>query len=162
MPRDELRQPLRKRSLKERLWARRPSAFAMTAGSLVALFVTGGMWVSRIPHPFAGEPIVVASIPPPQELQTSSTTPARQLEPEATESQSPEDVIDENAGIAENSGAGEPVEEPAYMKEAAIIVSPNRPMKSAPHRRRDGRSCLRGRFRGFPSAERSPSTSIRR
>ena len=74
MPRDELRQPLRKRSLKERLWARRPSAFALTAGSLAALFVVGGIWISRIPYPFAGEPVVVAVIPPPQELQTSSTT----------------------------------------------------------------------------------------
>ena len=38
MPRDELRQPLRKRSLGERLWAKRPSAFATVAVSVIALF----------------------------------------------------------------------------------------------------------------------------
>ncbi|WP_373506074.1 divergent polysaccharide deacetylase family protein [Aestuariivirga sp.] len=131
MSRDELRQPLRKRSLKERLWARRPSAFALTAGSLAALFVVGGIWISRIPHPFAGEPVVVAVIPPPQELQTSSTTSPEDGAKSASDAaEAPEDIIDSNAGIAESSN--EPAEKPAYMKEAAIFTAPNRPLKPAP------------------------------
>ena len=88
MPRDELRQPLRRRSLKERLWSRRPSAIAVTSMAVVALFVGGGIWVSRIPSPFAGEPVVVAHIPPAQELATASTTPAK-----GADDQSVEDVI---------------------------------------------------------------------
>ena len=132
MPRDELRQPLRKRSLKQRLWSRRPSAFAMTAAALAAVFVGGGIWVSRIPYPFAGEPIVVAAIPAPQDMATASSTPAtgKDTKPEA------EDVIDDNAAIAEapaedTGSAGEP-EVPAYQKEASIYISLNRPLKKAP------------------------------
>ncbi len=128
MPRDELRQPLRKRSLKERLWSRRPSAIALTAAALAAVFVGGGIWVSRIPHPFAGEPIVTAAIPTPEEMATASTTPAagEDAKPEA------EDVIDGNAAIVEDSGAPEEPEVPAYKKEASIYISLNRPLKKAP------------------------------
>ena len=76
MPRDELRQPLRKRSLKERLWSRRPSAFAATSVAVAALMLGGGIWLSRIPYPFAGEPVITAAIPPAQDMATSSTSPA--------------------------------------------------------------------------------------
>ena len=75
MPRDELRQPLRRRSLRERLWSRRPSALAAASVTALALFVTGGLWLARIPHPFAGEPVVMAQIPPVQDLTTASVTP---------------------------------------------------------------------------------------
>jgi uncharacterized protein len=138
MPRDELRQPLRKRSLKERLWSRRPNAFVLTSVALAALFIGGGIWVSRIPYPHAGEPVVVAAIPPAQELATSSTTP---LETESgktsAETQPAEDVIDDNAGLADapadgTETAAEPVEAPAYQNEASIYISPNRPLKKAP------------------------------
>jgi polysaccharide deacetylase 2 family uncharacterized protein YibQ len=137
MPRDELRQPLRKRSLWERLWAKRPSAFAAAAATLAVLFVGGGVWVSRIPHPFAGEPVVTAAIPPLQDITTSSTAPADT--PAAAQgqasSEAPEDVIDENAGIAASDDGSDPGAasgRPAYQDEAAIIVAPNRPLKPAP------------------------------
>lgn len=134
MPRDELRQPLRKRSLTERLWSKRPSA--LTAASLAALllFAGGGIWLSRIPYPFAGEPVVVIAIPPIQEITTASTDrdPDKAL-PDSPES--PEDVIDENAGIAEDAadpGAEAPASQPAYQREATIIVARHRPLKPAP------------------------------
>jgi polysaccharide deacetylase 2 family uncharacterized protein YibQ len=125
MSRDELRQPLRKRSLRERVWSKRPSAFAAVSVSLLALFVTGGIWLSRIPHPFAGEPIVVATIPPAEELKTASTSAPEE---------SPEDVIDDNAALAEapDDLPDPPPEPPAYMNEANIITARNRPMKAAP------------------------------
>lgn len=132
MSRDELRQPLRKRSLKERLWSRRPSAFAATAVALAALMTVGGIWAARIPYPHAGEPIVTAAIPPAEELTTASTDSADQ--PDGT-AKPAEDVIDENAAVAD--APAEDVEtvtepEPAYKNEAAIYISPNRPLKKAP------------------------------
>lgn len=88
----------------------------------------GGIWAARIPYPNAGEPIVTAAIPPAQELTTASTEPAEAAKPA-------EDVIDENAAIAEAQPeeaetVSEP--EPAYKNEAAIYISPNRPLKRAP------------------------------
>ncbi len=71
MPRDELRQPLRKRSLSERLWAKRRGRDHCLRRSC-RHHGGGRHLVSRIPHPFAGEPVVVAAIPPAEELKTSS------------------------------------------------------------------------------------------
>jgi hypothetical protein len=134
MPRDELRQPLRKRSLGERLWAKRPSLFASAAILVTAAMVGGGVWISRIPHPFAGEPVVVAMVPPAKELTTASTSAAEDPPPE----ESPEDIIDRNAGIAEirlpDGQAADEAEDPSssYRDEAAIIMAPHRALKPAP------------------------------
>ena len=72
MFRDELKQPLRKKSLAQRLWAQRPglllSAYVVTA----AAFVGGGTWAVLQPMPFAGEPILTVSVPPPEEVKTAS------------------------------------------------------------------------------------------
>jgi uncharacterized protein len=133
MPRDELRQPLRKRSLRERLWSRRPSTFSIVAVSVLSLFLAGGTWLSRLPHPNAGEPVVVVLIPPAQELTTASTT-APGTTVEAADAASPEDVIDDNAALADapDSAPEEPVARPAYQNEAMIITARKRPMKAAP------------------------------
>ena len=134
MPRDEMRQPLKRLSLAQRIWMKRPSGLAATATCLTAAFVLGGLWLSLLPAPRAGEPVVVAAIPETAEIITSSTTPAAEVETEAPVSdaaENPEDVIEESA---EEIGAGdEPVpEEPAYQQEASIIVAPHRPLKKAP------------------------------
>ena len=50
----------------------------------VILAIGGGIWVSRIPFPFAGEPIFVAAIPPPEELTTATTKPRSTVCPAAT------------------------------------------------------------------------------
>lgn len=118
MPRDELRQPLRRRSRAERLWARRPNA--LTAASVVALavFGAGGLWLARQPHPFAGEPVVTAAIPPAEQLSTASTDPAQPAETE-TEPADEEQVAEEA-----------PPE--AVSEEAIIVVASRRPLKAAP------------------------------
>ncbi len=129
MPRDELRQPLRKRSLRERLWSRRPGALAAASVSAVALFVAGGIWLARIPHPFAGEPVIVAAIPAVQDLTTASVTPP---EDQAADTEA---VIAENSAIAdgESTPESEATEaEPAYKREASIIMAAHRAMKPAP------------------------------
>lgn len=134
MPRDELRQPLRKRSLRERLWSKRPSALVAASVTAVALFVSGGIWLSRIPHPFAGEPVVLAAIPPVQDLTTASVTPPGGKDSAAAPGDT-EAVIDENAAIAEAEAGSEqeaPEPEPAYQREASIIMAAHRAMKPAP------------------------------
>ncbi len=130
MPRDELRQPLRRRSLRERLWAKRPSAFALACCSVVALFAVGGTWAVRTPHPFAGEPVVTVAIPAPKELTTASTEAPP---PDAAAEASPEDVIDQNAALADEAPPEDAAPaEPAYKNEALIVTARNRPMKAAP------------------------------
>src|SRR5436190_16631676 len=74
MSRDELRQPLRKRSLNERLWARRPSPLLSTSLFAASGFIALSAWAIYTPLPFAGEPIVTATIPAVEELKTASTT----------------------------------------------------------------------------------------
>ena len=123
MSRDELRQPLRKRSLNERLWAKRPSSLLavsiLAASGFIALFA----WAIQTPYPFAGEPIITAAIPPLEEMKTASTTPPEEEVP--AEENAPED---EGVSIK----IEKPVEQDSYQTEASIILSPRRPLKPAP------------------------------
>jgi uncharacterized protein len=72
---DELRKPLHRRSLSERVWSKRPSL--LTFAYLFALVQIIGVstWAYLTPMPYAGEPVVTARIPPPEEIVTASTTP---------------------------------------------------------------------------------------
>ena len=123
MSRDELRQPLRKRSPGERLWAKRPSSLLATSILAGCGFIALLAWVVQAPYPYAGEPIITAAIPPLEELQTASTVPPEE-----------EAVAEEN--VAEDEGANiqieAPVEQDSYQTEASIILSPRRPLKPAP------------------------------
>ena len=130
MARDELRQPLRRRSLPERLWAKRPSALAVASVLAVTGFAAGGFALSRLSHPFAGEPVVTAAIPPPEELKTASTSPAGDQDETAEAGPADETIASE---VAPGSGAeAPPPEPPAYKNEASIITAAHRPMKPAP------------------------------
>ena len=143
MPRDELRQPLRRRSLGERLWARRPSALMLATLSLCAVFIGMGVWLAVAPQPRAGEPVLVMPIPPVEEqLSTSSLTTAEdeaapaEATPEEVQDEaeaSPEDdaeMMPEEPELALRGSSGEDLQ--AYDNEPAIIVAPNRPLKRAP------------------------------
>ena len=122
MPRDELRQPLRRRSTSERLWSKRPSALTAVALLTFVGFVSGGIWLSRIPHPFAGEPIVMAAIPPVEELKTGSTDKAPDDgETAAAEELQPPEAVPEEAAVVED-----------FSAETQIIVPRQRPLKPAP------------------------------
>lgn len=136
MPRDELRQPLRKRTLKQRLMSRRPSLFAATAASLVAAFLAGGAWLALTPQPPAGEPVVTATIPPAVEVTTASTTPAPEEESDLA-LENPEEVIDQSAVEITVVGGSEEklpdaAEQPDYQKEASVFIPANRPLRRAP------------------------------
>jgi uncharacterized protein len=155
MHRDELRHPLRKRSLRERLWARRPSLFSVAAFGLLAVFLAGGIWLLSTPRPFAGEPVVMADIPPLEELTTSSIT--RTDEPDtaaAVEEDMLEDatrelpeegpdgtvkVIRGSSGVTEitvlgdeDSPSREDEDAGGGQMEAQIIMARHRPLQPAP------------------------------
>jgi uncharacterized protein len=68
--RDELKQPLHRRSLAERLWQQRPSALATSFAALLLAYAAGGIWLARQKLPLAGEPIVTATIPSVQVIVT--------------------------------------------------------------------------------------------
>lgn len=112
MPRDELRQPLRRRSMAQRLWAKRPSALMLACFLAGAAYVGGGAWVASIPHELAGEPVITAAVPPVEEITTATVEPATESTPTEEESV-------------------EPTPE-SYQDEATIIVSSRRPLKPAP------------------------------
>lgn len=130
MPRDELRKPLRKRRLKDRLLARRPSLFALAFMSLMAAFLAGGAWLLLTPKPLAGGPVVLAPIPPVAELLTASTDTAGEEELPADETDV-EEVIDQSAAEIQISGSEAP-EQAAGQEEATVFIAPRRPLKRAP------------------------------
>lgn len=141
MPRDEMHRPLKRMSLRQRLWQRRPRPLAAAAMALAAVFLAGAIWLPRIPAPLAGEPVVVAAIPQEAELVTSSTSsPDEEPMPDGTE-ENPEYVIDQNAieiiggepteDLAPDDAAA-PEKDAATMQEAMVIVAPHRPLKKAP------------------------------
>jgi uncharacterized protein len=137
MRRDELLKPLRKRSLAERLWARRPSPLAMAYAATILCLAGGSFWATRQPLPFAGEPVVVVAVPPVEEITTASTAPPENDAAEeqvASEEQSGvpsgEEFIGNNrqdAVIVEGA-----VEQDTYQQEASLVVSPRRPLTPSP------------------------------
>ncbi|WP_374331169.1 hypothetical protein, partial [Aestuariivirga sp.] len=98
MPRDEMRRPLKRLTFAQRLWRRRPSPLVAAALAIVTGFGAGSAWLSRIPAPLAGEPVVMAAIPENAELVTSSTTPAEAAAPPPADDSGalPEVPIDPN------------------------------------------------------------------
>lgn len=131
MSRDELRQPLRKRSLRQRLWARRPSLLTCTSFMVAAGFIGASVWAVRTPYPYAGEPIIVAAIPPPEELKTASVTPPPQTE---DETQPVEEVVTSDEVIDPEPASKTPTTGGAdvYRTENSIEIAPRRQLRAAP------------------------------
>ncbi len=127
MRRDELKQPLHKRSLSQRLWGKRPSALTCAYCLVTAAFLGGGVWATKQPMPFAGEPIVIAAVPPPvPEVKVVSV--------EAV----PDDALLDTASIDDappqkaKVTIEPPVEQDTYQQDATIFVSPKMPLTKAP------------------------------
>lgn len=121
MPRDELRQPLRKRSMAERLWAKRPSALMLACLAAAAGYIGGGAWVTRIPHDLAGEPVVMLAVPPVEDIKTATIEPPAPADEQTTEIES----------VSSEEQNAEPPPD-TYQDEATIIVSGRRPLRPAP------------------------------
>lgn len=126
MFRDELKQPLRKKSLAQRLWAQRPglllSAYVVTA----AAFVGGGTWAVLQPMPFAGEPILTVSVPPPEEVKTASIEAEAEvpdIDPATADAVGPEEP---EVRISDANG------QQIVRDDDAIILQPRRTLPAAP------------------------------
>lgn len=128
-----MRQPLRRLTLAQRLWRKRPPPLVAAPLALALVFALGGLWLSRIPAPLAGPPVVIAAIPETAELVTSSTDLAEDGSAEDL-GQTPEEVIDQNAVEIEGGelGEAETAAAPDGSQEAMLIVAPHRPLKKAP------------------------------
>ena len=87
MRRDELSTPLHKRSFKQRLWARRPGLLPLAYGLVLTSLTAGSWWLTKQPLPFAGEPIVIAAVPPVEEEKTASIDKAPPLEVEQVDAE---------------------------------------------------------------------------
>lgn len=140
-----MRRPLKRLTFAQRLWRRRPSPLVAAALAIVTGFGAGGAWLSRIPAPLAGEPVVMAAIPENAELVTSSTTPAEAAAPPPADDSGalPEVPIDPNdieiIGGEQPADAAPPEDiapedaaAPEKNEEAMIIVAPHRPLRKAP------------------------------
>ncbi len=137
-----MRKPLKRLNFAQRIWRRRPPALVLAAALLVAAMLGGGLWLSRIPAPFAGEPIVLAAIPENAELVTSSITPAD--DPAAApEDSAASDPVDPNSfqiiggeqppaddQTQDDTGAGDQASLPP--DEPMVVIAPHRPLKKAP------------------------------
>ncbi len=121
MSRDELRQPLKKRTAGERLWARRPSLLFATSFLATAGFVGLGIWTVATPYPFAGEPIVIAAIPAAEEIKTATTEEVTSAELETPAAEEDVEAKDEA-----------PVQSEVYQTEVGIEVAPRQRLRSAP------------------------------
>jgi uncharacterized protein len=126
MRRDELKQPLKKRSLSQRLWGKRPGALTCAYGLAIAGMVSGSVWTARQPMPFAGEPIVMVAVAAPEEIKTAAIEPL----PEAA----PADVepVDEAPPEKATAKVEPDVEQQSYQQDATIYVSPKIPLTKAP------------------------------
>lgn len=137
MRRDELKQPLRRRGLGDRLWAKRPSLLSCAYAIIAVSFAGAGFWAVNQPMPFAGEPVVVVSIPPAKHVtSTASTAPVDEAavadaappEQDVAEAPPPDlEQVGEEAVVVEK-----PVEQDTYQQDAAVVVSPRRPLTPAP------------------------------
>lgn len=126
MLRDELRKPLRRRGLFERLWSKRPSGLVVCSLATLGLVVGFGAWLVQTPNPYGGEPIVIASIPPPETIQTASTD---KLDEAADVS---EEALPEPDPAPEETVIVRPGSQQVVQTDAAIIVAPRRSLAAAP------------------------------
>jgi uncharacterized protein len=137
MFRDELKRPLRKKSLGQRVWAKRPSLLVATYVATIAGFGGGAFWAMGQSLPFAGEPVVVVSIPAAEEIQTASTTPAEPApslqtavaEPPVAE---PEPEVAAEPVLEQEAPPDEQPKQVAVRNDDAIIVQARQSLAAAP------------------------------
>lgn len=129
MRRDELNQPLHKRSLTQRLWQKRPSALVAAYVMSFAGMAGGAAWVAKQPYPFAGEPIVVLAVPPAEQIKTAAVEPAPAAETPDAPAQT-----EETASIDQVEMDPEPAAKPKhYEKDATVYHMPSLPLAKAPN-----------------------------
>lgn len=137
MRRDELKQPLRRRGLGDRLWAKRPNLLSCAYVAIAASFGGAGFWAVNQPMPFAGEPIVVVSVPPAKQVTSTASTTAADDASATSDVPAEQDVAEAPPPDIEQIGddavvVEKPIQQDTYQQDAAVVVSPRRPLTAAP------------------------------
>ncbi len=123
--RDELNQPLHKRSLRQRIWEKRPSALVCAYVLSLTTLIGGAAWAVKQPYPFAGEPVVMLAVPPPEQIKTASIDSAPDVAPDAPPEQpAPQDE-------AQFTLDPEPAPK-KYQQTGAVYIAPEMPLTKAP------------------------------
>ena len=111
---DDLRQPLKRRRLSDRLAFLRPSTLQMATAFTLVAAVGLSIWAVRGGDPMAGEPVVTVAVDRSDPIVTSSVTPGDEVdEPE-------EDVLPDVG--EDNLAPGEVVNE----QQEAVAIQPSR------------------------------------
>jgi uncharacterized protein len=131
MLRDELRTPLRRRGLFERVWSKRPSALAICSLATMGLFLGFSLWLVQTPNPMGGEPMVVMRIPAAEPIQTAATDPVEEPAAAAADEPLPADLEPEPKS-GDETVIVRPGSQQVVETDSAIIVSPRRPLAAAP------------------------------
>ncbi len=134
MPGNELRKPLKRRSVWQRLWLRRPGLLPVTAWAAGLAFVALAIWAIRTPYPFAGEPVLVMTVPTAQEMTTGSTSKPGDAAAPAGEEVA---IAEEEEPIADTGEDPDikiirPRDQEVTETDSAIIVAPRRTLAAAP------------------------------
>jgi uncharacterized protein len=131
MLKDELRKPLKRRGLIERLWSKRPSALAVCSLAALGLFLGFSTWLVRTPNPYGGEPVVLASIPPPEPIQTAATDKAGEPA-DAAAAEVPLPDVGPEPKVADQTVIVRPGSQQVVQTGASIIVAPSQHLEAAP------------------------------
>ncbi len=140
MRRDELKVPLHKRSVLTRLWEKRPGLLFCAYVAATAGFGGAGFWAHRQSSPFAGEPIVVVSVPPAEEIKTASVNPpsgqtveAEQISDEQATAPPPEEEFPDTTGATDPAPEeSQPEIRADSRQDVAVVSSISRPLTPSP------------------------------
>jgi uncharacterized protein len=133
MRRDDLNQPLHKRSLRQRLWEKRPSALLSAYVLAIGTMVGGSIWVAKQPYPFAGEPIVVMAVPQAEEIKTASVEPAPAEVPDVAAADPVAAVVTSQETFDAPTPSQPKFDAPAYQQQdAAVYIVPRSALGKAP------------------------------
>lgn len=129
---ENLRQPLKRRTIRDRLNQFKPSALQAVSSAVLVSAITVGVWFYQHDVPFAGEPVIAIKIHPLEKISTAKT-------PKKKPSGSEPDI-----DIAKTRDSAEPnpddlaADRAALNQQVAIIVRPGRitskPLRKAPIR----------------------------
>jgi len=147
---DNLREPLKRRTLSDRLSQLKPSGLQAVSGFVAIAMIIAGVWLYRHDVPFAGEPVVVMKIGPLEKISTASTPKQK----------GPEKSPDADIAGKETPPEPDPIDlaadRAAARQRVAIIQRPGRRMTARALRRAPVKAVSeRGPFGSLPKVARN-------
>ena len=123
----------------ERFWAERPTALQLASAASCLALLAGGIALVRTPNPFGGEPIITASIPPAEILETAAldrapdaTSAGEQAMPDAVASVDSEPAPEPIADTGTDPVIVEAPEQQLVDTGPTIVVSSRKSLAAAP------------------------------